>query len=260
MELNAQEIWKLFKETDRQTKKTDLETKRIDRETKKLDRETKKIDRETKKIDRETKKLDRETKKLDREIKEQIKEINQLIKESMIQRKDLDLRMKETDRRMKETDRRLKKAEALFTTQWGKLMESLVEGDLIRLLQEKGIQVERTSNNETGRMNYIDEKGKKQQDYCEIDIIAKNGLEIVAVEVKTTLGIRSVKKFLDILKRFPQLFPEYKDKKIYGAVAYLRSQSEAHYFAEKQGLFVIRATGNSSSIINQKKFKPKVFN
>ena len=246
MELNAQEIWKLFKETDRQAKKTD-------RQAKKIDRQTKEIERQTKEIDRETKKIDRENKKLDREIKEQIKEINQILKENAIQRKD-------TDRRMKETDRRLKKAEALFTTQWGKLMESLIEGDLIRLLQEKGIQVERTSNNETGRMNYIDEKGKKRQEYCEIDIIAKNGLEIVPVEVKTTLGIRSVKKFLDVLKRFPQLFPEYKDKKIYGAVAYLRSQSEAHYFAEKQGLFVIRATGNSSSIINQKKFKPKVFN
>ena len=166
---------------------------------------------------------------------------------------------KENREQMKETDRRLKKAESLFTTQWGRLMESLVEGDLVQLLKERGITVERTSANEKGMMSYIDEEGKQQKKYCEIDIIAKNGIEVVAVEVKTTLEVRDVKKFLNLLKKFRQLLPEYRDKKIYGAVAYLRSESESHYFAEKQGLFVIRATGNSASLINQKDFQPKAF-
>ena len=36
-----------------------------------------------------------------------------------------------------------------------------------------------------------------------------------------------------------------------------REESEIH--AERQGLFVIKATGSSASIINKKDFKPKAF-
>ena len=34
----------------------------------------------------------------------------------------------------------------LFNGQWGKLMESLVEGDLVGLLQQRGIAVHHTVN------------------------------------------------------------------------------------------------------------------
>lgn len=44
-----------------------------------------------------------------------------------------------------------------------------------------------------------------------------------------------------------------------GAVAYLRADSGSEIFAENERLFVIRATGNSSSIINQEGFIPKIF-
>ena len=50
----------------------------------------------------------------------------------------------EAEKRRKEADRRMKKLEGLFTSQWGTLMESLVEGDLVALLQERGIEVEST--------------------------------------------------------------------------------------------------------------------
>lgn len=167
--------------------------------------------------------------------------------------------LKETAEQMKETDRRLKKLDNLFTTQWRRLMESLVEGDLVKHLKEYGIKVERTSANEKGLMSYVDEWGNKQKEHCEIDIIAKNGKEIVVVEVKTTLRVKDVSKFLTFLKRLEQLLPEYKGKKIYGAVAYLRSQDSSEIYSEKQGLFVIRATGNISNIINQRDFKPISF-
>ena len=48
-------------------------------------------------------------------------------------------------------------------------------------------------------------------------------------------------------------------KKIYGGVAFIIADGASDRMAEKQGFFVIRATGNSSSIINQKDFKPKAF-
>ncbi len=53
----------------------------------------------------------------------------------------------------RETDRRLKKAEDLFTSQWGRLMESLVKGDLVPLLQQRGIEVEMTTQRVAARRN-----------------------------------------------------------------------------------------------------------
>ena len=50
--------------------------------------------------------------------------------------------MRELRDQMQETDRRLRRAEGLFTSQWGRLMESLVEGDLVKLLKERNVEVE----------------------------------------------------------------------------------------------------------------------
>jgi hypothetical protein len=157
---------------------------------------------------------------------------------------------KRTARQMEETDRRLKKAEDLFTSQWGKLMESLVEGDLVPLLKQRGIEVERTLQRMTGRRN---------GEHFEIDIVAANGAEVVVVEVKTTLRSEDVTEFLDKLSQFVEWSPEYRERRIYGAVAYLKSDASVTKYAERRGLFVIRATGNSASIVNEPAFEPRVF-
>ena len=163
---------------------------------------------------------------------------------------DLKERMRETDRQMKETDRRLKKAEDLFTSQWGKLMESLVEGDLVPLLKQRGIEVERTLQRMTGRRN---------GEHFEIDIVAANGSETVVVEVKTTLRSEDVTDFLDKLSQFVEWSPEYRETRVYGAVAYLKSDASVTKYAVRRGLFVIRATGDSASIVNEPDFRPRVF-
>ena len=156
----------------------------------------------------------------------------------------------ETDRRMKETDRRLKKAEDLFTTQWGRLMESLVRGDLVALLNERGIEVERTLQRVESR------RGGR---HFEVDILAVNGREVVVVEVKTTLRSEGVTKFLSKLSEFLDWCAEYRGRRILGAVAYLDGAESVTKYAERSGLFVIRATGNSASILNEPGFKPRAF-
>ena len=159
-------------------------------------------------------------------------------------------RQKQTDRQMKQTDRQMKKLAGLFTSQWGKLMESLVEGDLVPLLQARGISVQSTHPRVRGRRN---------GEHYEFDILAGNGEEMVVVEVKTTLKVDDVKQFLDKLKKFTEYEPDYRGKQIYGAVAYLRTEQDSELYAERQGLYVIRATGNSASIINTEDFRPRVF-
>ena len=160
------------------------------------------------------------------------------------------LEMENIRKRQKETNQQIKKLAGLFTSQWGKLMESLVEGDLVPLLQARGISVQSTHPRVRGRRN---------GEHYEFDILAGNGEEMVVVEVKTTLKVDDVKQFLDKLKKFTEYEPDYRGKQIYGAVAYLRTEQDSELYAERQGLYVIRATGNSASIINTEDFRPRVF-
>ncbi len=168
--------------------------------------------------------------------------------------RQFEMEMRKMDRQFekekRETDRRIKYLDELFTGQWGKLMESLVKGDLVRLLNEKNIEVT-TLAKET-------ETVFKDEPY-QFDIIAINGHEVVVVEVKTTLRLQNVKDFIDKLGVFKKVFPYYAGKKVYGAIAYLKANEGTDIYSEKQGLFVIKATGNSASITNKKSFKPKVF-
>ena len=162
--------------------------------------------------------------------------------------------LRETDQLLKrlgqETDRRLRKLDDLFNGQWGKLMEALVEGDLVELLNQRGIAVRTTSTN-------------RKQDFrgrlWEIDIIAVNDGEVVAVEVKTTLKVGHVDHFLETLHHFTRLAPEYREWPVYGAVAYLKEDESSATYAARQGLFVIRATGSSASIVNRADFTPRSF-
>ena len=158
------------------------------------------------------------------------------------------LMFQDTDKKFQDTDKKLNKLEYLFTSQWGKLIESLVDGDIITILNQRGIEVTDTLKRRAGCRDGIN---------YEFDIIAINGNEIVIVEVKTTLRPEDIREFLKKLKQAKNWMPEYSDKKIYGAVAFLTEDSGTSSLAERKGLFVIRATGDSASIVNRNDFVPK---
>jgi len=163
---------------------------------------------------------------------------------------ETDKRFQETDKQFKETDKKIDKLSDLFTSQWGKLVESLVEGDLIKLLSARGIKVESVNQRR---------KGSKEGVNFEFDLIAINTDEIVIVEVKTTLRPKDVEDFHKKLWKAKTFMPEYKHMRIYGAVAFITVHGSSDSMAENLGFFVIRATGSSSSIINNEEFKPKAF-
>ena len=163
----------------------------------------------------------------------------------------------ETTRQINKLERTIDKIGSGFNDRWGRLVESLVEGKLSRLLRERGIQVLYTYPNVTREI--LDKKGEIIE-RKEFDIIVVNGKEVVLVEVKTTLNRKDVQVFLEqYLKPFKKYFLDHKNRVLYGAVAYLKSMDEAVTFAEEQGLFVIKATGDSAHITNKKTFKPKAF-
>ena len=218
-ELNFEKIWQLFQETDRRFKETD---------------------RKFQETDHKFQETDRKFQEMQQAWDHKFQEMQQA----------LDRKFQETDRILRETDKKMKALQDLFEGQWGKLMESLVEGDLVHLLDERGIQVRNTSTRC---------KGSQDGESYEFDIIAHNGQEIVIVEVKTTLRVGQVEKFIERLHRVKQYLPEYSSYRVFGAVAYLRAEQASDRYAQNQGLFVIRATGNSAAIVNPADFRPRKF-
>ena len=174
----------------------------------------------------------------------------ELVRELVKSQKETDRQLKGLAKSQEETDRQLKETDRRFNSQWGKLIESLVEGNIARKFAERGIQVQGTT-----------QRAKKTLDdkQYEFDIIVHNGDEIIVVEVKTTLDVGKVKHFVEKLKCFKKVFPEYSDKKVYGAVAFIIADSGSDKYSENQKIFVIRATGDSASIINAQDFKPRNF-
>lgn len=175
-------------------------------------------------------------------------ETDKQFKETDKKFQETDKKFQETDKKFQETDKKLNNLEYLFTSQWGKLVESLVEGDLLTLLKQRGVDVTDTIKRRSGCRDGIN---------YEFDIIAINGNEIVIVEVKTTLRPGDIRDFLKKLKMAKTWMPEYSNKKILGAVAFLAEDAGTSVLAERKGLFMIRATGDSASIIYRNDFVPK---
>lgn len=58
------------------------------------------------------------------------------------------------------------------------------------------------------------------------------GIEIVLVEVKTTLRVRQVQKFIVQLQRAKQYLPKYRTYWAFGVVAYVRAQQTGDYICD----------------------------
>ena len=161
----------------------------------------------------------------------------------------------ETDRRFKETDKKFDKyfhKVKELDRNWGKLVEALVKPSVAAQFRKRGIAVI-GSGQQVERM--------LGADTIEIDILLSDGDSLIVVEVKTTLRIENVDEHLQHhLRPFKRFFPEYQDKKIYGAVAYIHVEENADRYAYKKGLFVLTfTTGDLVTILNDDNFRPQNF-
>ena len=181
------------------------------------------------------------------EIRDMFRETDMQFKES---ERILNEKFKEVADQFKESDKRIKALDQLFNSQWGKLVESLVEGDLVKLLNKKGIAVKEVLTRKQGNL---------QGTNYEFDLIAVSPTVGVFVEVKTTLRPGDVNKFVKSMQKIRDYFPMFSNLTVYGAVAYITAHADSHVMAENKGFFVIRATGSSASIINSEDFEPRKF-
>jgi hypothetical protein len=186
-------------------------------------------------------------------------------------RQEFDRRMAESDRRAAEADRRAAEAKAeadrrmerleelsanasrevgRLGDRWGTFVENMVEPAVLRLFQERGIEISRT---------FRRAKSTRPEARMEIDILAIDGDAAVAIEVKSRLAQPDVDDFCEKLQKFRLAFPEYASHQVYGAVAAIEFVQEIDRYAYRQGLFVIRQCGDSVELANDKGFQPRAW-
>ncbi|MBC1193171.1 DUF3782 domain-containing protein [Microcystis aeruginosa CS-558/01A06] len=166
---------------------------------------------------------------------------------------EADRRSAEADRTMEELKKQVQATtEAVnnLTTRWGRFVEEMVEPAVVQLFQERGIDVTQT-------MSRL--KSKRPGAAMEIDILAVNGSELVAVECKSRLSKDDVDDFLDRLQRFKLAFPQFRDFQVYGAVAGIEIDQGIDSYAYRRGLFVMKQSGETVKIINDVQFQPVGF-
>jgi len=224
--LDFEKVWLMFQETNNLLEKSSID-----------------MDKRFQETDRKFQETNNLLEKSSLDVDDKFKEAKALIEQSSI---ETDKRLKETDRQMKNLLKKMSESES----RWGRFVEALVDGSLVSLLKTVDINVTGTLTREKKLHN-----GKQY----EIDIIAKNGNDLVAVEVKTTLSPQDVDYFVNVLNVIKEVFPEYSEKKIVGAVGYINEDSKAHIYAENQGLLVIKAVGESAKLVNSADFKPKIW-
>ncbi|WP_133511600.1 DUF3782 domain-containing protein [Candidatus Thiosymbion oneisti] len=193
--------------------------------------------------------LFRETdRRLDQRVAETDQRLDQRIAETD---RRLDRRFEATEREIAALSAQTRAVENLFTSQWGRLLEALVEPGVVELFQAWGIAVNRSLERPRVR------RGGEE---LEIDLLLVNGDALVVVEVKSTLRVKDVRKFLEDLKKFPEFFPEYRGYRLFGAVAALGIDESADRYAYRQGLFVL-TLGREGLVTlrNDSGFRPKDF-
>lgn len=184
-----------------------------------------------------------------------IAEIWQLFRETDAKFKETDSKFKETDarldRRFQESLQQIRALEALFSSQWGKFVEALVQPGVLRLFREWGIAV-----------HYVNQRVKSEYNgsNIEVDLILENEQDVIVVEVKSILKVQDVNDFLVDLDDFLRFFPKYAGRRIYGAVAGLTIEENADRYAYRRGLFVLAmADAGLVQMRNDEKFRPHDF-
>lgn len=226
-EQSVKEIWALFRETDARLKKMFQEIMASFQET-----------------DARFKQTDARLEKMFQETRADFKDTDAKFKETAAGFKEVEARFKDTDKKIKELTN-------LFTGQWGKLIESLAESGIMKIMQSRGINVTHLSR----RL-----ESHKNGHHMELDFLLSNEKELVIGEVKTTMGVDDVKHFLKKLEELFLFYPGYKRYKIYGAMIGVRIDEGVDLFAYRRGLFVLKVGGEGMlKLLNDTDFKPKDF-
>ena len=244
-----QEVWQLLRELIEMQKESERRSQETERVLKESSQETERVLKES------SQETERVLKESGQETERRLQETERLLKESG---QETERRFRETERRFRETERLLKESSQRVDAQmgkWGNRLGEFVEWQVrpaaVKLFQERGIDVTELQSNIS-----VD---RGAEEGMEIDLLAVNGTQAVAVEVKSKLTQQDVDEHLERLAKFKRLLPRYQTMNILGAVAAFVIPTDVARYAYQNGLFVIAQSGQNLVILNDSKFRPKAW-
>lgn len=218
---SLEEVWALFKETDRQLKEQARETDRQLRET-----------------DQQLKEQAREA---DRRFQDIEKMFAQLAQERIQDAKEAKERSKELDKRL-----------GRLTNRLGEFVEGLIEPSVVRLFQSRGIDVHVVTRD-------VRADNPKLGLATQIDLFVVNSDTCILIEAKSHLSQEDIDEHVERMAKFKPLFPHYANMKVLGAVAGIVIADNAAKYAYRKGFFVITQQGDNAVILNDEAFQAKAW-
>ncbi|MGA1263019.1 MAG: DUF3782 domain-containing protein [Prochlorothrix sp.] len=198
----------MSEETDRKFKEFAAEA---DRRSQEADRRSQETDRQLRETDRQLQETDRQLRETDRQLQE------------------TDRQVKELGKQIKELGRQIGGLGAKF----GSFTEGMAYPSMARILQEQfgmdcvGPRVRRRRNGQE----------------IEIDVLAYANSDrqaVYVVEVKSHPREESIEQMRRLLQRFPEFFPEHRDKALYGILAAVDVSAAVRDQFLAEGLYVAR--------------------
>ena len=167
---------------------------------------------------------------------------------------ETDKQFKETDKKFQETDRKLKRLSEIASglgINLGEVAEDFFRGALENRNELWGFPY-----------SHVDSlKRTTKQKQGQYDIVLFNEETIMVIEVKQKLHPNDVDVFYNRkLPEFKNLFPEYKDKNLIGAVASFTIPDDSKEKAISYGFLVLAQTDQKIKVLNDSQFKPQLFN
>jgi len=218
------EVWRLFRETGERFRESDERVARLEEEASRRKAEA-------------AERLARLEEEYSRRKVEAAERLAKLDEEVRKARAETEAAMKDLSRRMGQ-----------FTNQLGELAEAMISPAVWKQFAARGIAVHGTARNVSKTIN-----GRT----IEIDLLVTNGDSLVAIEVKTKPTVRDVNEHLARLTKFKDFFPDYRERKLLGAIAGLVLDEGVARYAYRKGLFVLSHSADTVTILNDDRFRPR---
>jgi hypothetical protein len=237
-----QEVWQLLRELIEMQKESERRLQETERVLKESSQETERVLKES------SQETERVLKESSQETERRLQETERVLKESG---QETERRLQETERLLRESSQRVDAQMGKWGNRLGEFVEWQVRPAAVKLFQERGIDVTELQSNIS-----VD---RGAEEGMEIDLLAVNGTQAVAVEVKSKLTQQDVDEHLERLAKFKRLLPRYQTMNILGAVAAFVIPPDVARYAYRNGLFVIAQSGQNLVILNDSKFRPKAW-
>ena len=150
-----------------------------------------------------------------------------------------------------DTNKAIKDMKNVFTTQWGRLVEALSRPAALALFKKEGIEIDRVFED-------VHKIKKDGQNVMEIDVALCDTSTVVIVEVKSHCDSRDINHFLSQMEHCKEWYPDFADKELRVAVAAISYAPGAEEYAQKQGVYVLKLTGEDTFTMSVPE-NPKTF-